>query len=59
MAGNAGRDRDHTGNADSLRAGDNVIEFIREIGKIEMAMAVYQHGGHFLGDGAALVSGST
>ena len=42
----AGRDRDHARHAGGLRARDNGVDLVGEIGEIEMAMAVDQHRRH-------------
>ena len=44
MAVNACRDRDHAGNAGGAGARDHGVKLRGKIGKVEMAMAVDQHG---------------
>ncbi len=47
-----GRDRHHLGNAGSMGAGDDIVALSLEIGKIQMAMRIDQHGRRLHASGA-------
>ena len=58
MTTNAGRDRDHPPDTGGARASNDSVELVGKIRKVEMAVAVNEHGFEH-GYCAALAAGST